>query len=1365
MLEEIYKLDPEDIKSVEWTGDHTDYDLQLYSLGRNQSKFMVVNPWLEDDTLHGYIKDIPSTNKCIIWKYNDEWVAKYFNGYWTPEIGYEVIQITKPTLVWSKNPDLDRLMTFEDDPYSVFEPNPWESEYTLVWYLDPRVNPLPDKVWAIRCQPTGKKTMGTKDMGFVMPALNVEHSKDLPDLGVNIDECYPAFWDIANECAWELDPIHTPDKRMWVVKFSPLYRKPKIWKWYGIISPQFHIEYNPALPDLEYDLDYVIPYHDFTFEHMWMLDNKHLQNGEEEIWAFKTKVAKDITGNKNMGYISPLVNVEYNSDLPNMECDIDYIIPWYDFEYEHILYMPYDSDKIWVAKLQAVDEPNGYKEIGEVSPVFPDVLDVIFISYNEPNAEENWRRVLSKAPYAKRVDGVDGIFNAHKAAAKLATTDMFYVVDGDAYLVDDWKFDYQPGLFDRDCAYVWHSKNPVNGLTYGYGGVKLFSKKILMKTKQWKTLDMSMSIMPKLKIMDTISNITAFNTDEFSTWRSAFRECVKLCYNIKQHPNDAENKARLDAWRTINVDPQFGQCATDAAVQALEFANLNINDLEALKLINNRNWLEERFNLRRPYLTGVFKKSDTICAVPWMHLNFEPTGKVIPCCLTSVHNYFAGDLTHQPIEEIWNSDNMKKLRKEMVAGEEPTICKKCFEREKVTGESGRFYHNRSFPEVLKKIPSITLADGTCTEMELKYWDFRFSNLCNFKCRSCGPRYSSAWVPDAKKLGYTDQEKVWSIDAVDDKTNLDFLKDQIQHVQKIYFAGGEPLLMPEHWQILEMLVENKRFDVQLNYNTNCSTLTYGGKNVLDYWKLWEFGKIEVWPSIDEIGERAELIRSGTVWSKIESNLKEIIKLDNVIVRPGITVGAWNVNRLPEIVSYFAEIGILKEKLIYRNFFVNLLEDPSHYHVHILPDEFRKDTIEKLETFIKEFGKKYDTDLEYLFTHIIHELKQPFDAVAANRFLEVTDQIDNLRNEKLMDVVPEMKVLLGEKISVPSPKKVIPIKSIPCTPRLDIISAPITIDVNKIVEIRNKSKNILLLTWLINNICTNHCSYCPSDVHNGSNHHYDWEHAKKFIESCFEKYKKIHCNISGGEPTVSPFFKDLVNLIYDNGGSMHLTTNLVRPLLYWTDLPSKFHSIAVSYHPEFITTSEQEDEFIEKLRYISNKTLTSVRVMMLPSKWDQCYDFYLKLVKNNNAFTTEMVRILPNFGVGVDYCKIEYTTLQNHILNSTPVNAGRGPLLKHRKWPVSVSMVTDGGNELPFTHQIQTMLENSSLANFKNWSCDIGLESLFVHYNGKIQRGNCGVGGTIGDIVQLDKVEWPSDSIVCDKTICHCSADLIISKGIK
>lgn len=403
------------------------------------------------------------------------------------------------------------------------------------------------------------------------------------------------------------------------------------------------------------------------------------------------------------------------------------------------------------------------------------------------------------------------------------------------------------------------------------------------------------------------------------------------------------------------------------------------------------------------------KNNKAICAMPWVHLNFEPDGKVVPCCLTSYHNYYIGDLNTDTISEIWNSENQKKLRRQMMSGEIPDICKTCTNQEKATGHSTRLYHNAEFKDVLERIPETTLEDGTCTEMKLKYWDFRFSNLCNFKCRSCGPRYSSAWVPDAKALNLVSQEKVWSIPSVNNNTNYDFLRDHVQDVEKIYFAGGEPLLMPEHWQTLDLLVEHKRFDLQIKYNTNCSVLTYNKKNAVDYWKLWEQDKIEIWPSIDEIGERAELIRSGTVWSKVEENLKTISELDNVKVRLGMTIGAWNVFRIPEIVNHMIEIGVIKERHQYKNFFVNMLMEPKHYHVQILPDDFKKEVVLKLESFIAEHNKKYNTSINFIFTHLLHDLKQPFDVESALRFLKTTDRVDQIRNESLFDVIPEMNVV--------------------------------------------------------------------------------------------------------------------------------------------------------------------------------------------------------------------------------------------------------------------------------------------------------------------------------------------------------------------
>lgn len=630
------------------------------------------------------------------------------------------------------------------------------------------------------------------------------------------------------------------------------------------------------------------------------------------------------------------------------------------------------------------------------------MYEIIFLSKNEADSDQNWERLSQRFPTAIRINGVKGIHQAHKEAARRSFTKNFWVVDADAIVDSSFNFDYEIPEDERQYVHIWYSHNPVNDLQYGYGGIKLFPKEAVLLSSQ-DSIDFTTSLNTGVKIIPMVSNITAFNTDAFSTWRSAFRECVKLLSGQINNSVETENQNRFSAWSSKGRDRPFGEYSIKGAHDAGIFVDKFKNDSRMLQNINDFTWLENYFDISH----AVSKKNATVCAVPWMHLNFEPNGKVIPCCLTSTFNYFAGDLKTDSIEQIWNSDNMKHVRKQMIEEKEPAICVKCFDRERITGESGRHYHNIEFKKVIDIIPAITAADGTVSKMELKYWDFRFSNLCNFKCRSCGPRYSSSWVPDAKALGWiNEQDKVLNIQAVNSVSNFDFLKNQINIVEKIYFAGGEPLLMAEHWEILDLLEKNSRFDVKICYNTNLSTLTYKKKNVLDTWKKWNKGKIEVWPSIDELGDRAELIRSGTVWKKIDENLKLLCKLDNVFIKPGITVGAWNVFRLPEIIQYLTDIEVINKKYAYKNFYFNLLEWPQHYHVQILPYDFRIEITNNLTAFRDAYNQRYQTNIDHLFTHILSELQKPFDKVEAQKFCKMTDDLDRLRNENTKKTIPEI-----------------------------------------------------------------------------------------------------------------------------------------------------------------------------------------------------------------------------------------------------------------------------------------------------------------------------------------------------------------------
>jgi len=224
------------------------------------------------------------------------------------------------------------------------------------------------------------------------------------------------------------------------------------------------------------------------------------------------------------------------------------------------------------------------------------MYDIVFISYNEPDADENFASLKERFPRAKRVDGVKGIHQAHISAAKKSFTRMFWVVDGDAVILNDFNFDYKVPDDELDVVHVWRSINPINNLSYGYGGVKLLPKQLTINMDT-STTDMTMSISNKFKAMDTVSSITAFNTDEFSTWRSAFRECCKLAVI-----NNEESLARLYFWCKLNQHAPFGGYAYMGAIQGREYGEKNASDKEALSKINDFIWLKDRWLEGKPEL-------------------------------------------------------------------------------------------------------------------------------------------------------------------------------------------------------------------------------------------------------------------------------------------------------------------------------------------------------------------------------------------------------------------------------------------------------------------------------------------------------------------------------------------------------------------------------------------------------------------------------------------------------------------------------------------------------------------------------------------------------------------------------------------
>jgi hypothetical protein len=228
------------------------------------------------------------------------------------------------------------------------------------------------------------------------------------------------------------------------------------------------------------------------------------------------------------------------------------------------------------------------------------MFDITFISYNEPNADENWRNLLARFPYAKRLHGVKGIHLAHKTAAQLPGTSHLWIVDGDSTINQDFNFcppeEMQKNQLDGilDAVYVYRALNPVNGLNYGYGGIKLLPRKETA-AMSLDNVDMTTSISDNFFPINQIASTTNFNTDPFNTWKSAFRECVKLSSKVIDNQVNKETEQRLDTWCTAGNEKPYGDMCIKGAQAGRAYGLTNRNNVEALKLINDFNWLQERW--------------------------------------------------------------------------------------------------------------------------------------------------------------------------------------------------------------------------------------------------------------------------------------------------------------------------------------------------------------------------------------------------------------------------------------------------------------------------------------------------------------------------------------------------------------------------------------------------------------------------------------------------------------------------------------------------------------------------------------------------------------------------------------------------
>lgn len=402
----------------------------------------------------------------------------------------------------------------------------------------------------------------------------------------------------------------------------------------------------------------------------------------------------------------------------------------------------------------------------------------------------------------------------------------------------------------------------------------------------------------------------------------------------------------------------------------------------------------------------LLSESKTFCVYPWIHLHAYPTGEAYPCCHSEML-YPVGNCKTQSLKEIWNSTEQRQLRNDMLTETTNPACGRCYEQEESGFFSGRKSANKHHGHHIDRVDA-TKIDGTVEQFEMTYWDIRFSNLCNLKCRSCGHIFSSSWYQDQAKLAggdWTKHNQVLNIAGRDETDMFNQLLPHLDYVEQIYFAGGEPLMMEEHYLILEELERRGRFDVRLIYNTNFTHVRLKDRTVFDYWR--KFDSVAVGASLDAMGPRAEYIRKGTDWSTVEQNRRDMMATcPNVDFYISPTLSIMNALHLPEFHRDWVKKGLLKPQ----DLNVNILQDPAYLRIDIATEEYKqkiKQTFEQHLTWLRPLDQLNRATVG--FESAVNFMMSTDNSHLIKRFWAKTDELDDIRKEDILQTIPELEAL--------------------------------------------------------------------------------------------------------------------------------------------------------------------------------------------------------------------------------------------------------------------------------------------------------------------------------------------------------------------
>ena len=485
------------------------------------------------------------------------------------------------------------------------------------------------------------------------------------------------------------------------------------------------------------------------------------------------------------------------------------------------------------------------------------------------------------------------------------------------------------------------------------------------------------------------------------------------------HQEEYKNNYRIIVVQDCNDVYDYADLPGQAITALQKFSSqIDISNFFILLISNNQQIKEELAQAQELYSTDAnpiqhyivdlvpYEKTittgDTFCILPWMHIYVGTDGNLLPCC-NGMHQHPMGNVRTDSIDNILKSSKYNQLRKNLLTGQRSKECKRCYDFEDAGHQSPRLKNNKKWAH-LKTLEFNN--DGTVDKFTPAFLDIRLSNICNLKCRMCDGYFSSAIAQeDAELFGnYTHLNN--SLPNKDRQAELVDILKYVPFAEEIYFAGGEPLLNSEHYEMLNKLIECGNTNLRLFYNTNFTKLSFKNISVTDLWN--KFSNVTVGASLDAMGDVAEYVRFGTDWKEIEQNLARVkAEAPHVNFTVMSTVSFMTVASLIELQKQWHNNNILN----INKFTLNTTISPDYLTVRVLPSEHKQQMSLLISEHIQWCRENHASKLAGQWQETLDYMLSADHSHCLGQFKHLTNIVDIHRNQSFVKVFPEFQDLLS------------------------------------------------------------------------------------------------------------------------------------------------------------------------------------------------------------------------------------------------------------------------------------------------------------------------------------------------------------------